>query len=174
MSRLNSLEDALSTISANASASATSSDTIRQQLASLNAEYQDFVLKYTNDLDRKTTYEIISSHGRERELLFYANIVNDYTYVLAYWVQREKWMEALDVLKKQTDPEIFYKYSSVLMAHAPVQTVDILLRQNNLEPRALIPALLNYNKFATVPLNQVYSPHKPPGTSSLTWLRTKP
>jgi uncharacterized protein YacL (UPF0231 family) len=155
MSRLNSLEDQLSTIASHAHASSTSPETLKAQLARVEEEYQLFVNKYKEDLDRKTTYEIISSHGRQHELLYYANSIQDYSYVLAYWVQRGKWLGALDVLKRQTDPEIFYKYSSVLMANVPMETVDILMRQSNLKPRNLIPALLNYNKFASVPLNQV-------------------
>ncbi|KAI1041940.1 hypothetical protein LB505_009657 [Fusarium chuoi] len=62
-------------------------------------------------------YDVISSHGREGELLYFANAVNDYNYVLSYWVQRERWNEVLNVLKKQTDPEVFYRYSSVLMTY---------------------------------------------------------
>ena len=155
MSRLNSLEDEVSTITSHAHASPTSPDLLKTQLTRIREEYQNFVTQYKGDLDRKTTYDIISSHGRQQELLFFANSVLDYGYVLAYWVQREKWLEALDVLKRQSDPEMFYRYSSVLMANVPMETVDILMRQSNLKPRNLIPALLNYNKFVNVPLNQV-------------------
>lgn len=155
MAKLNTLEDALSTIASHVGSSATSSSDIQSQLASCSEEYQEFIDKYKADLDRKTTYEIISSHGRKDELLYYANSVNDYGYVLAYWIQREKWLEALNVLKKQSEPEMFYKYSSVLMSNAPMETVDILMRQSNLNARNLIPAMLNYNKYTKVPLNQV-------------------
>jgi hypothetical protein len=133
----------------------TSSGEIKDKLGAVQHEYQDFVTKYKSDLDRKTTYEIMSSHGRQEELLFYANSINDYSFVLGYWTEREKWLEALNVLKKQSDPEMFYKYSSVLMLNVPSELVDILMRQSYLKPRNLIPALLNYNKFTTVPLNQV-------------------
>ncbi|KAL7274549.1 tethering complex subunit [Rhizina undulata] len=154
MSKLNTLEDGLSTLATHHSSSATSPSDIESQISAVREEYQEFVNKYKTDLDRKTTYEIISSHGRKDELLYYASSVNDYSYVLAYWIQREKWLEALNVLKRQSDPEMFYKYSSVLMSNAPMETVDILMRQSNLNPRNLIPALLNYNKYTNVPLSQ--------------------
>ncbi|CAZ82469.1 unnamed protein product [Tuber melanosporum] len=154
MAKLNTLEDAVSTLASHAGAGAATSPNIQTQLTSVQLEYQDFVGKYKSDLDRKTTYEIISSHGRRDELLYYANSVHDYGYVLAYWIQREKWLEALDVLKRQNDPEIFYKYSSVLMSNAPMETVDILMRQSNLNPRNLIPAMLNYNKYTRVALGK--------------------
>jgi hypothetical protein len=152
MAKLNTLDDTITT-KAELSESMNTAET-RDQLSVIRKEYQDFVTRYKSDLDRKTVYEIISSHGREEELLYFATVVNDYNYVLAYWVQRERWQETLDVLKKQTDPEIFYKYSSVLMAHVPVDLVEIMMRQTNLDAQKLIPAFLNYNNTTKVPLNQ--------------------
>lgn len=153
MSKLNSLDDTITTkaeLSENTNAAES-----KDRLSTVRSEFQEFVTRYKSDLDRKTTYDIISSHGREEELLFYASTVNDHNYVLSYWVQRERWPESLAVLKKQTDPEIFYKYSTVLMAHAAVELVDIMMRQSHLDARKLIPALLNYNKDAREPINQV-------------------
>ncbi|KAF2714853.1 hypothetical protein K504DRAFT_457050 [Pleomassaria siparia CBS 279.74] len=152
MAKLNTLDDTITT-KAELSESMNTAET-QDQLSVIRREYQDFVTKYKSDLDRKTVYEIISSHGREEELLYFATVVNDYNYVLAYWVQRERWQESLDVLKKQTDPEIFYKYSSVLMAHVPVDLVEIMMRQANLDAQKLIPALLNYNNITKAPLSQ--------------------
>ncbi|KAF8448426.1 putative vacuolar protein sorting-associated protein [Terfezia claveryi] len=151
MSKLNTLDD---TISTKAELNMGGETQAKAQLAQVRAEYQEFINKYKGDLDRDTTYEIVSSHGRREELLYYATSINDYSYVLAYWIQREKWLEALDVLKRQVDPEMFYKYSSVLMTGAPMDTVNILMRQSNLNPRHLIPAMLNYNKDTMVPLSQ--------------------
>ena len=69
-------------------------------------------------------------------------------------MQRERWQESLDVLKKQTDPEIFYKYSSVLMAHVPVELVDIMMRHSTFDAQKLIPAFLNYNNHTKASLAQ--------------------
>ena len=60
------------------------------QLSDVRKEFQDFVGKNKTDLDVKTTYEVIASHGREEELLHFATVVNDYNYVLAYWIQRDR------------------------------------------------------------------------------------
>lgn len=144
MSKLNSLDDTITT-KAQLTESTTTADT-KDDLATLRKEFEDFVNRYKSDLDRKTTYEIISSHAREQELLSYATAIDDYNYVLSYWVRRERWQESLDVLKKQTDPSIFYRYGSVLMVHVPTELVDILMRHPDLDPLKLIPALLNYNK----------------------------
>ncbi|KAF2163509.1 hypothetical protein M409DRAFT_26121 [Zasmidium cellare ATCC 36951] len=146
MAKLNQLDDTISTrAELAANGEATSLDT-EKQLPAIRKEYQDFVTKYKSDLDRKTTYEVISAHGREEELLYYANVVDDFNYVLSYWINRERWDEAMTVLKKQTDLEMFYRYSSVLMAHKAFELVDVLMRQSSLDIKKIIPALLNYNK----------------------------
>lgn len=152
MSKLNTLDDTITT-KAELSENTSTADTM-DELAMLRKEFQDFVTKYKGDLDRKTTYDIISAHGREQELLAYATAVNDYNYVLSYWVQRERWSESLGVLKKQTEPAIFYRYSSVLMTHVATELVDVLMRHPDLNPRNLIPALLNYNNDTRIPLAQ--------------------
>jgi len=152
MSKLNSLDDTIIT-KAELSETLNPAQT-KDQLDTIRTEFQDFVKKYRSDLDRKTTYDIISSHGREDELLFFASAVNDYNYVLGYWMQRERWTEVLDVLKKQTEPEIFYRYSSGLITHVAVDLVDILMRHSDLKTRNLIPALLNYDRNFQGPLSQ--------------------
>ncbi|KAF4591602.1 vacuolar protein sorting protein DigA [Ophiocordyceps camponoti-floridani] len=140
MAKLNSLDDTIVT-RAELSETLDTAESCKL-LESFQREYQDFVGKHQKDLDRKMVYDVISSHGREAELLFFAEAVDDYNYVLSYWVQRGRWAEALDVLKRQTDPEVFYRYAGVLMAHAARETVDVLMRHADLEPRSLIPALL--------------------------------
>ncbi|KAJ5689148.1 hypothetical protein N7462_003540 [Penicillium macrosclerotiorum] len=152
MSKLNSLDDSIAT-KAELNEGATEGD-IKDELGSIRSEFQEFVNKHKADLDKKTVYDIISSHGREEELLFFATATNDHNYVLSYWIQREKWSEALNVLQRQSQPDVFYKYSSVLMTHAATGLIEILMRQTNLDPERLIPALLNYNKTASVALNQ--------------------
>jgi hypothetical protein len=154
MAKLNQLDDTIST-KAELAEGSTASD-MQKQLPIVRKEYQDFVIKYKSDLDNKTTYEIINSHGREEELLHFANVVNDYNFVLSYWVQRERWSEAMSVLKKQTEPEVFHKYSTVLMSHVAVDLVEVMMRQSSLDPKKLIPALLSYNRTigSSIPLLQ--------------------
>jgi len=105
-------------------------------------------------LDRQTTYDLINSHGRESELLFFASNINDHKYVLNYWINRENWAQAVIGLKDQTSPEVFYKTASVLLTHAPRETVNVWVQQRDLDLTKLTPALLQYNETVDVPLAQ--------------------
>lgn len=157
MAKLNQLDDSISTKAVLLTdGPGTTASNIQQHLPLVRQEFQEFCVRYKADLDKKTVYEIIGSHGREEELLFFANTVEDYNYVISYWVQRERWMEAMAVLKKQTSAEMFYRYSTVLMSHVSTDLIEVLMRQSALDVKKLIPALLNYNKTVgeTVPLAQ--------------------
>ncbi|KAK6219020.1 hypothetical protein LQW54_002522 [Pestalotiopsis sp. IQ-011] len=152
MAKLNSLEDTIKTEAE--LVENLNTDQSKEQLSTIREEFQSFVNKHKSDLDRKTIYDVISSHAREEELLYFANATNDYNYVLSYWVQRERWAEALNVLKKQTDPEVFYRYSSVLMTQVGHELVEIMMRHPSLKPRNIIPALLDYDRNFTGSLLQ--------------------
>jgi hypothetical protein len=152
MAKLNSLDDMVATRAE--LLEHTDTQGAQSELQKTRKEYQDFVTKYKGDLDAKTVYEVVGSHDREEELLFYANAIHDHDFVLSYWVQREGWNEALAVLNKQSQAETFYKYSSVLMTHVPAGMVDILMRQSNIDAPKMIPALLSYNEEANGSLKE--------------------
>lgn len=152
MAKLNALDDMVATKAE--LIENTDAGGAQRELDKTRAEFQEFITKHKADLDPKTAYEVISSHDREEELLFFANTITDYDFVLSYWVQREQWNEALSVLNKQSNPETFYRYSNVLMSHVATGLVEILVRRNNLDAQKMIPALLTYNENANVPLPQ--------------------
>ncbi|GAO50484.1 hypothetical protein G7K_4608-t1 [Saitoella complicata NRRL Y-17804] len=131
MAKLNALED--------------TSSSSAEEVESIKNEWKDFINRYKGDLDRKTVYDLTTSHGRNEELLSFATAVEDWSFILKYWVERSEWSKALQMLSKQTEPEVFYKYATVLMTHVPSETVDIWMRNANLNPRGLVPGLLAYN-----------------------------
>jgi vacuolar protein sorting-associated protein 18 len=119
-----------------------------RQLESCLDEFRAFLEDYSKlkKLDPATTFNLISSHGRTKELLFYATLIKDYDKVIGYHVQHAEYEKALDVLVQQRDSRLFYKYSPVLMAHCSAKLVTVLMRLDKdvIEPRQLIPALLRY------------------------------
>ncbi|CAJ0645140.1 10378_t:CDS:10 [Entrophospora sp. SA101] len=102
-------------------------------------------LRRTSHLDRPTTYNLIASHGRVKELLFYATLIGDYEKVISHWIYESDYKQALDVLSKEASNDTFYKFAPILMEHAPYETVNVWMRQPNLNPRNLMPALLKYD-----------------------------
>ncbi|CAG8658675.1 5183_t:CDS:10, partial [Cetraspora pellucida] len=157
LSKINLLED----LTASGSGSDDTSNYKAEQKA-LEGEFQNFLEQfkafifiydfrfYINDnLDKRTTYNLIASHGRTEELLFYASLIGDYDKVISHWVQEKDYKQALDVLSRQASIDVYYKFAPILMENAPYETVNVWMRQPNLNPRNLMPALLKYDHSKT-------------------------
>ncbi|KAG0294707.1 hypothetical protein BGZ96_000616 [Linnemannia gamsii] len=130
-----------------AASSAADSDVqnLQAEQTVLEDEFKSFLETNKMYLDHKTTYKLLASHGRTAQLLFYAVLIGDYERVISHWVQEKNYKNALEVLSKQDSLDTYYRFSPVLMENAPYETVSAWMRQPNLNPRNLIPALLKYD-----------------------------
>ncbi|RCH94208.1 hypothetical protein CU098_004601, partial [Rhizopus stolonifer] len=115
------------------------------QLEEVRDEFRTFLENYNGNLHRPTTYKLMASQGRDEEFLFFASLIGDHDKVISHWISEKNWSKALAVLSKEADPDVFYKFSPVLMENEPYETVNVWMRQSNLNPRQLIPALLRYD-----------------------------
>eukprot|EP00163_Fabomonas_tropica_P023207 TRINITY_DN40509_c0_g1_i1.p1 TRINITY_DN40509_c0_g1~~TRINITY_DN40509_c0_g1_i1.p1 ORF type:complete len:911 (+),score=256.88 TRINITY_DN40509_c0_g1_i1:23-2734(+) len=109
-------------------------------------EMRQFLTENKDNLDAPTTFHLISSHGRIDDLLYYATLIEDFEMVISHFIQCEQFERALEVMTKQNKPEIYYKFSPVLMHHAPYHTVNAWISAPFLEPRKLLPALMRYSE----------------------------
>ncbi|KAJ3071653.1 hypothetical protein HK102_006394 [Quaeritorhiza haematococci] len=107
-------------------------------------EFRQFLKTYKDRLDHATTLNLIASHGRTDELLYFAELIGDYERVITHWLQERKWAKAIEVLGRQENLDLYYKFSPILVEHVPQDTVNAWIKQPHLNPRNLIPALLKY------------------------------
>ncbi|CCD26014.2 tethering complex subunit PEP3 NDAI_0G02390 [Naumovozyma dairenensis CBS 421] len=107
-------------------------------------ELQTFLSKNLHHLDKETIYQIISNQNRKNELLYFANLIEDYHDVLDYWITQENWYESLKILVKFNDPNLVYKYSNVLLINSPESTINSWMKIDNIDATELIPSILNY------------------------------
>jgi hypothetical protein len=122
------------------------------------AEFRSFLHDYFDCLNKEVTFELIASHGRVNELLYFAQVINDLDWVLNYHLQQGNYFQALEILGK-VDPsktyslslgaDLFYKFCPTLMHFLPRKTVDLLIRLGRqLDPGKLIPALMRFDEQA--------------------------
>lgn len=122
------------------------------------ADFRMFLRDQKGHLDPTTTYNLLSSHGRMDELLFFAELLGDFERVITHHIQVCDYKRALETLQKNAEQtrqsDLYYKFSPALMAHVPYLTVKAWLeamgikdRYGNclIEPRKLIPALMRYD-----------------------------
>ncbi|KAI7872143.1 Pep3/Vps18/deep orange family-domain-containing protein [Spinellus fusiger] len=129
LSKLNELEDLASSTHCTAAGetlpAATPTNSVayyKEQQEDFQDEFKTFLETYSAHLHKPTTYKLIASHGRSSELLYYASLIGDYDRVISHWVIEKNWVEALEVLSKQANPDTFYKFSPVLMENTACET----------------------------------------------------
>ena len=130
LNKCNTLEDLI------ASESATSDGEMVED------DLQSFMKDYKANLDPAVVYELIQGHGRTDLYLFFAELNKDWGKIVEHWIAEEQWDKAIEILSRQDDVDLYYRFSSLLMRNAPRATVDAWIRQSSLSPRRLIPALL--------------------------------
>ncbi|SCV05350.1 LANO_0H05556g1_1 [Lachancea nothofagi CBS 11611] len=117
---------------------------LHAQKSHLNTELSNFFEKNINILDRDTIYQIMSHQNRKSEVLTFARLIEDYKYVLSYWIRSKNWYESLKVLITTQDLECIYKYATVLLINSPDSTVNTWMQIPTIDPSELINPLLTY------------------------------
>lgn len=109
-----------------------------------DSAFHAFLESHISILDKTTVYQILLSHNKKEELLFFAKLIKDYEFVLKYYVNLQMWDEALTALASTTN--LIYKYSTVLLINHPAKTVDTWIRLiDEIDVVQLVPALLTYD-----------------------------
>lgn len=134
-------------------------------------EFHDFLCKYRDCLDPRTTLKLVGGAGRSEDLLFCYALFNMHEKVveqlcrqsaltvaadtiLLYDQRTEPYRRALEILQRDILPtakdggvEITYRYSPVLFAQIPYETLNfwIQLGPARLSPTRLLPSLARYN-----------------------------
>ncbi|XP_065072321.1 vacuolar protein sorting-associated protein 18 homolog [Rhopilema esculentum] len=125
----------------------------RTELERLQEDFRKLLaqskVKHCLEQNRQLTYDLLASHGDTENMIFFAMIMQDYGRVISHHIQQDDFKSALEVLRKQGDNELFYKFSPVLMQQIPKETVDAW-KQRNLDPRKLIPALVTHEQQTDV------------------------
>lgn len=112
----------------------------------LCSEFVDFLSVYRNDLDRQTTFELISSHGRTADLLQYAEIVGDHDWVLRYTLEQGRYLDAVQLIRSLNVADsilpLVYQLAPQLVEHEPNATIDVFIDlSDRFDGIRLLPAL---------------------------------
>ncbi|TFK36843.1 DigA protein [Crucibulum laeve] len=128
-------------------------DNLQTERAIIEEDLRQFFETYKNNLDRTTVYELIQGHGRTDMYLYYATVIGDFERVIEHWILEEQWSKALEVINRQSDLDLYYRFGPVLIRQTPKETVDSWLRQPSLDPIHLIPSLLQLQHAPRDPLS---------------------
>ncbi|XP_063893517.1 vacuolar protein sorting-associated protein 18 homolog isoform X2 [Helicoverpa armigera] len=93
---------------------------------------------------KSVVYDLMASHGDKQNLIKLTIINEDYENVVAQYIYKKSYAEAIQTLKTLKRPELFYQFAPVLMEESPKHTVHALISQGaSLSPSKLLPAFLS-------------------------------
>ncbi|KAI0271348.1 Pep3/Vps18/deep orange family-domain-containing protein [Gloeopeniophorella convolvens] len=128
-------------------------ENVKTERTILEEDIRHFLESHKDDLEPNTIYELIQNHGRTDMYLFYATLIGHFERVVEHWVLEEDWVKVIDAISRQSSLDLYYRFASVLMSHAPRETVDSWIRQPALDPLRLVPAILQFQSAPRDPLS---------------------
>ncbi|GAA5866874.1 hypothetical protein JCM3774_004586 [Rhodotorula dairenensis] len=136
LAKINHLEDL-----APAARASEDADNLLVERTIVEEDMRNFLSTYKDNLDHRTTYELLDRHGRDELTLYFASVVGDHGRIVRHHIAEQEWTKALQALARQDSPELYYPFASVLLKHAAKETVDSFMRQPRLDLRRLMPAM---------------------------------
>lgn len=103
-------------------------------------------------LDRLTIYQLMKEFGFYDKVISFAELLQDFEYIVDYNIETEDWPGALKALAKlyAKDPEkgktAIYRTSKDMLVNHSKQTAETWLRFPDLDYEMLLPAILSYNR----------------------------
>lgn len=94
--------------------------------------------------NRYAIQKLIVQHADNHNLIQFAIVSEDYEQVVEQHILDEKYAEALRVLGKQNDTDLYYKYGPILIGALPQETVELFISKGRkLQISRLLPTLIN-------------------------------
>lgn len=118
-------------------------------LKEFNDQFYSFLnLNYKN-FDANTIYKIMKDLNYSAKLIYFADLLKDYEFILNYHIESEDWENSIKTLIKMYGEKkyenVIYEKATVLLINYPEKTIDIWLKFD-LNYEKLLPSLLIYNK----------------------------
>ncbi|KAJ7071163.1 Pep3/Vps18/deep orange family-domain-containing protein [Mycena amicta] len=128
-------------------------DNFEAERTILEEDLRQFFETYKSNLEPHTVFELLQGHGRTDMYLHYATVIGDFQRVIEHWILEEEWSKAIDIINRQPDLELYYRFGPVLMRQVPKETVDSWIKQSALDPLRLVPSLLQLQHAPRDPLS---------------------
>ncbi|CAG2107933.1 unnamed protein product [Medioppia subpectinata] len=110
----------------------------------IEAEFESLLSQNKNCLikSRKAVYDLIESHGNQKNWIHFAVLMQDYDRVIEYHLQHKNYSQALTVLRQQGVTDMFYRFAPIIMQEMPAELISLLIQlAPQLDSTKLIPAL---------------------------------
>ncbi|GJQ12714.1 hypothetical protein GpartN1_g4505.t1 [Galdieria partita] len=115
----------------------------------LKEDFNAFLQDHWQDLDLKTSFLILLSHGLWEAAVNLSMCSKKWQNAIQICIQNEAYSKALDILIRAEDPEMFSKFAGYLALHVPEELASTALLCGKEAVIRVIPALLRTFHFSS-------------------------
>lgn len=123
---------------------------VRNDLESLRIDFDAFLQDHWQDLDLKTSFSILLSHGLWDAAVTLSVYSKKWQNAIQICIQNKAYKKALDIMKQVEDPEMFSKFAGFLSLHVPKDLALTALSYGEEAITRVLPALLRTFHFSSV------------------------
>lgn len=95
--------------------------------------------------NKSTIYKLLDSHGDKEYSARLAQLNEDHEILIRQHIYKNNFLEALDILSKQDNKQLFYQFVPTLIQELPAPLITTLMQQSrHLSPLKLLPGLMSH------------------------------
>ena len=95
---------------------------------------------------KKIIYDLMINQSDDQSLIFFARSIEDYEYLVEYFLRLNEHDEVLKVLRDANDEQLIYRFAPLLIKAVPKELVDILIEnyhKKRFDHQRLLPTLIS-------------------------------
>ena len=95
---------------------------------------------------RKVIYDLMINQSDDKSLIFFARSIQDYEYLIEYFLRLNEYNEVLKVLKDSREARLIERYAAILIKNVPRELIDILIenyKDKKFNYKQLLPKLIS-------------------------------
>lgn len=93
---------------------------------------------------KKVIYDLIINQSDDKSLIFFAREIQDYEYLIEYFLRLNEFNEVLKVLHDSKDAQLVYRFAPILIKSVPKELIDTLINNyKKFDYSKLLPSLIS-------------------------------
>lgn len=127
-------------------------NSLNKELERITEQFHTFLRNNEKFLDLSSVYQILKDLCLSEQLVYFAELKQDFEFLVHYHIEMSDWDNALKNLvnlyisDKKVAQKCVYDTSTILLINSSKKTVDTWLKFDELKFEDLLPAIMVYNK----------------------------
>ena len=94
------------------------------------------------------TLKILENYGCDDDIIHFARVSKNNAKILDFYIEKQMWHKCIEILSLQESVPLIPAAANKLISVAPVEFMNLCLKHVTLDPKAIIPHMIEYESIA--------------------------